>query len=443
MKKNKMDMTSSIELLTDDDVTEELGEAVASIMLNPTVTWAKFTLTDDLPNGNKQRVPLSEFDNLIKSGLHMPLKMAEGRPNEGHEDSKPLGVITHLRKIVEDGVNKIVALAALWSRERPEDVVHIKDLIESEDGVNVSWEILYGDSMASEGGVRDLIDTVLKAVTIVTRPAYQGRTKFLAVAAKAKSWSKAFVENLPDSSFLVIDAGGDKDSEGKTFPRTLRHFPIKDETGLISQDRLDKVMTEISESNLPQNTLKVVRKTVKALSERLEAGASLEEISFGESTSENINTEEVNVEELEKLKQELAELKVKHEAILAQLAEKETALSSLDEEKKGLETEVTSLREFKSNIEAEEAKATKLVAIKTKFADAGLEKTEEYFAENEKMLLDLDESALEFMVQELAAFSKNTEASLKNPRIPNIPGERGEDSITEMVKALRERKAKK
>lgn len=338
-------LTKDIKLLSDNEVTALIGEAEASVMLNPTVSWAKFVLTDDLPNGNKQRIPADEFDNIIKSGLHMPLKMAEGGIEDGHKFSKPLGVITHLRRIVEDGVNKVIALAALWNTERQADITRIKSLVEDGEEINVSWELAYGRSVANEGGIEDLRDVVLNAATIVAKPAYQGRTRFLAVA---------------------------------------------------EEDKEDK-------------------------------------------------TEEVNVEELERIKQELAELKAKYDAAVAQLQEKETALASVAEEKKGLETELTSLREFKSNLEAEEAKAAKLVAIKTKFSEAGLTKDETYFAENEAMLLGLDEPALDFMVQELAAFSKNAEASSRsNPRIPNIPGEVGEDnSVKEMVKALRERKAKK
>lgn len=34
---------------------------------------------------------------------------------------------------------------------------------------------------------------------------------------------------LPDSAFAYIEPGGHKDSEGKTVPRSLRHFPIHDE----------------------------------------------------------------------------------------------------------------------------------------------------------------------------------------------------------------------
>jgi len=42
--------------------------------------------------------------------------------------------------------------------------------------------------------------------------------------------SSAAVNDLPDSSFAYIEPGGTKDSDGKTIPRSKRHFPVHDET---------------------------------------------------------------------------------------------------------------------------------------------------------------------------------------------------------------------
>ena len=45
------------------------------------------------------------------------------------------------------------------------------------------------------------------------------------------AWTAAFINDLPDGSFAYIEPGGDKDDQGKTVPRSLRHFPIKDGAG--------------------------------------------------------------------------------------------------------------------------------------------------------------------------------------------------------------------
>ena len=47
-------------------------------------------------------------------------------------------------------------------------------------------------------------------------------------AAKAKESGKT-QNDLPDSAFAYIEPDGEKDSEGKTTPRSKRHFPIHDE----------------------------------------------------------------------------------------------------------------------------------------------------------------------------------------------------------------------
>ena len=165
------------------DNSEKVNESFASLLLNPNVTWAKFILTDDEPNGNKVRIPKEEFSNLINSGVHMPIKMTLGQI-EGHEASIPIGVITHLKEVS----NRVEGLAALWSSERPEDVGLLKEKKDNDETLNISWEIGYQAFTESEKyeGVMDLYHTVLKAATVVETPAYEGRTTILALAEMEK-----------------------------------------------------------------------------------------------------------------------------------------------------------------------------------------------------------------------------------------------------------------
>lgn len=65
-------------------------------------------------------------------------------------------------------------------------------------------------------------------------------------------WSAAYVNSLPDSSFLYIEPGGSKDSEGKTTPRSLRYFPVKDANGNVDLAHLRNALARIPQSNLPQ-----------------------------------------------------------------------------------------------------------------------------------------------------------------------------------------------
>jgi uncharacterized coiled-coil protein SlyX len=193
-------LTNVVELLNDDEVRQEMGEAYASFMDNPTVTWAKFVLTDDRTNANGERIPETEFPNLMKSGIYMPVKMALGEISAGHPGTKPLGTITHLKKVqLQDGAAAIVAIAALWGQERPADVEFIKQRMAEKQPVDVSWEILYEDAtLNAEAGSMDLAGTVLRAATIVGNPAYQGRTQFLSIAARKIS-DATIVEESEDT----------------------------------------------------------------------------------------------------------------------------------------------------------------------------------------------------------------------------------------------------
>lgn len=159
------------------------NDAFASITRNPTLRWLKFILTDDQPNANKQRIPQEEFDNLIKSGINMPIKMAEGGIADGHDNSKAIGVITHLKQVA----NRIEGLAALWSRERPQDVDLIINEFESGTPPQISWEVPYTDEEYDDDGIASLRGIILRAATLVRLPAFEGRTPVLAVAAKQKT----------------------------------------------------------------------------------------------------------------------------------------------------------------------------------------------------------------------------------------------------------------
>ena len=318
-----------------DTEFNEIKEAVsATVSSNQTISWAKFILTDDQANENKVRIPQAEFSNLIRSGTYMPFKMAYKQPKDGHEESYPLGVIAQLKQ----SGNQIVALAALWRREREQDIEYIKTCIAEKIPVNVSWEILHDDSKLDEAGIEDLIGTSLRGVTIVGRPAYAGRTPVLQVASKE---------------------GQDNNSEDKT------------------------------------------------------------------------------VEELEKLQLKVSELE-------ATLATKDTELSAKDTLITEKETELVTLREFKTSIEQKEAANAKFLEVKELFSKSGITKPDTYFEENKEKLLSMEKSDLEFMLQELVAFSSTQKTASKKldengNEIPDLTGDAPKDELTiqELAEALR------
>jgi HK97 family phage prohead protease len=65
-------------------------------------------------------------------------------------------------------------------------------------------------------------------------------------------WSTAYVNNLPDSAFLYVESGT-KDSEGKTTPRSKRHFPYKNAEGSVDLPHLRNALARIPQSSLPDD----------------------------------------------------------------------------------------------------------------------------------------------------------------------------------------------
>lgn len=75
---------------------------------------------------------------------------------------------------------------------------------------------------------------------------------------KAK-WTTAFINTLPDSSFLYIKPGGDKDGDGKTTPRSLRYFPYKDANGKVDLPHLRNAIARAPQADLPADVIKRVQ----------------------------------------------------------------------------------------------------------------------------------------------------------------------------------------
>jgi hypothetical protein len=67
------------------------------------------------------------------------------------------------------------------------------------------------------------------------------------------TWSTADIDKLPDSSFLHVEGGGTKDAEGKTTPRSLRHFPVKDADGKADLPHLRNAIDQAPKSSLPDD----------------------------------------------------------------------------------------------------------------------------------------------------------------------------------------------
>lgn len=193
----------SIIFSNDYEILDIMPEGFAQAAKNdPLRTWIKFPFTDDQPNGNKMRIPKTEFANLIRTGEHMPIKMEKGNPKGEHAGSVPIGAIAKLRE--ED--NKVIGIAALWNEEDPESIKALKEAYAGGEKLGLSWEVWFDEeaSFVDEDGIHNLMGTATRGSVFVGNPAYQGRTQLLALAQQEE---KTQEENeLTDTNTVDVAA---------------------------------------------------------------------------------------------------------------------------------------------------------------------------------------------------------------------------------------------
>jgi DNA adenine methylase len=113
----------------------------------------------------------------------------------------------------------------------------------------------------SGDGGRSLVASELRELAPALRPALADSAPSVAAAftaaeqrlldlAKAQ-WSRAYINDLPDSAFLYIEAGGERDEQGKTVPRALRHFPVRNHLGELDLPHLRNAIARIPQSDAP------------------------------------------------------------------------------------------------------------------------------------------------------------------------------------------------
>jgi Inorganic Pyrophosphatase len=87
-------------------------------------------------------------------------------------------------------------------------------------------------------------------------------------------WSTVYVNDLPDSAFLYVEGGGEKDEEGKTTPRSLRHFPYKDKGGSVDPAHVKAALSRIPQADLGDDKKKELSARATKLLENTEKAMS-------------------------------------------------------------------------------------------------------------------------------------------------------------------------
>jgi hypothetical protein len=120
---------------------------------------------------------------------------------------------------------------------------------------SLDWDDAYSDSEMKDDSIPNVIvggGFTNRPVAKHTMPINFSETMWEELDEDTRKqfavWSTAFVNNLPDSAFLYIQSGGSKDSEGKTVPRSLRHFPYKGPDGKVDLPHLRNAIARIPQA---------------------------------------------------------------------------------------------------------------------------------------------------------------------------------------------------
>lgn len=321
MKSHKF--ISPIVQLSTEDIKNLPKEVVAAISRNPTLKWIKFILTDDAPNVNAQRIPKEEFANLVKTGVHMPIKMAQGFIREGHEFSVPIGSITNL--VERD--NFVEGIAGLWQKEFPDEIDLLQDRVSSDEKPQLSWEILYKDSNFDDNGVESFEGVMLGAATFVESPAYEGRTPVVVMASKKEAQAQ-------DKDYRIV----------------TEDINNMEEKLKALQDELDKAR---SENVSLSGDITTLQESYDALeTEKTELATSNEELSAFKSEIEDAREQEAKVVALTEL---FSKSEVRLPAEYLEDEEKREKLLAMD--LNDIEFLLQDLSQFASDEEDENGKA--------------------------------------------------------------------------------------
>lgn len=151
----------------------------ASSQTHPLQTNLEFVFTDFQPNSNKHGIPRAEAENIIRTGINMPVKIHLNRGRvRGHAGAIPVGPIVEMYE--KD--DRIIGRAVVWKDEFGDVTDYLEKAAASDDGVQFSWELYYKDAVEDQGGISWLSDCVVAGAAIVADPAYAGRTYMLSLA---------------------------------------------------------------------------------------------------------------------------------------------------------------------------------------------------------------------------------------------------------------------
>jgi hypothetical protein len=111
------------------------------------------------------------------------------------------------------------------------------------------WNSAYARCMKGKGADKDKCEgaAFAQANGVVLKSKHSA-TAFADFSVTFNEWDQAYLDTLPDDHFLYIEPGGNRDTEGKTTPRSKRHLPFKDESGKLDIPHLRSAFSRNGQS---------------------------------------------------------------------------------------------------------------------------------------------------------------------------------------------------
>ena len=298
---------------------------------NPTQTRLSIILTDFEPNKNKQAIPRSEAENILRTALIAPLKINfDGKGYAGHKGAFPIGAIANASMSQDNGRDVISGDAVVWNDMFPEVSDHLKKAFAS--GIGTSWEIYFKDSTTDDDGVEWLEGCVFAGTAIVDVPAYgPNRTRVLAIAETLNNHAEELLEmnnmakeletevEAPKSDDTTVDTPAVAEDDVNTIRGDLQSLMtlLSDMySGLYTMyDETDEIEASLTTTDMPSLATQF-SKLVASVTKRFDA------------LKEKAATAETAVAELTTIKDALAQAEL-DKAEAEKLATRKSALAAI------------------------------------------------------------------------------------------------------------------
>jgi len=261
-------------------------------------------------------------------------------------------------------------------------------------------------------------------------------------------WTTAYINDLPDSAFFYIEPGEKKDSDGKTIPRSLRHFPYKDASGKVDVIHVRNALSRIPQSTVSQEAKNMATGSAKKVLANINKELTNEYLMKGveyvmtiEEILAKLDDEDQNVlkTEFDARKNEIDSLKKDSEA-------KDTDIEKQKEEVEKLKKEVEDIKKSNSKTTPDKGKEKEDILkdadpkVKEQFEkmqkrlDASEEERKVEKEKVDKLQKDLEMQKFTKEAKEMVAISKESDklADLLYTINKSIP----EDKYSELKKIL-------